>query len=97
MTTADTIAYQACNLFEKKPKEIDGSFTMYSYYRFSSLIIHGIAQQMIDEGCSEAQIKQVLASKSVRWGLDSDEDMFIEYGKQFARKHGFSEQYKDAK
>ena len=95
MISADIISYQACNMLNKNPQNIEGSFTMYSYGRFSNLIIHGIAQQMIDEGCSESQIKEVLSSKLVRWGLDSDEDIFIEYGKQFARKHKFSEQYMD--
>ena len=97
MTTASNIAYQACNLYDKKPKEIEGSFTMYSHDRFASLIIKGIAEQMLEDGCSEAQIKEVLASKSIRWGLDAHEDDLIDWGKLFAKTLGFKDQYKDAK
>lgn len=95
--SASEIAFQACELFPKDKSKIDGAFTMYSYSRFSSCVILGIAQQMIDDGCSEAQIKEVLASKLIRWGLDADEDKFVEYGKQFARDHNFKEEFKDAK
>jgi len=97
MTTASSIAYQACNLFDKNPKEIEGSFTMYSHDRFASLIIAGIAEQMIKDGCGEAQIKMVLASKSIRWGLDAHEDELIQWGQKFARDCGFKDEYKDAK
>ncbi len=98
---ASNIAFLACELFPKAEskyfKEHEGTFTMYSYSRFSSLIIQGIAQQMLDNGCSEEQIKAILASKDIRWGLDADEDMLIEWGKNFAERHNFKDQHYEGK
>jgi hypothetical protein len=84
---ADLISYQACDLYNKKPAEIEGSFTMYSHSRFASLMIHGIAEQLFDEGCTEKQVKEVLASKSVRWMLDKNEDELINFGKELAKEY----------
>jgi hypothetical protein len=93
---ASSIAFEAVPLYPKSAEDVNKyeenrAFTMYSYERFSSLIIQGIAQEMLSQGRSVDDVKWVLQSKHIRWGLDSMEDQFIELGKEFARKQGFKE------
>lgn len=85
--TASQIAYKACNLYVKTKENIDGGFHMYSHDRFSSLIIKGIAKYLLEKGCTEEEIKYALAHKAIRWGLDADEQMFEDLGKEWAKEH----------
>lgn len=91
------IAYQACNMFNKKPAEIKGAFSMYSHDRFSSLIIQGIAKSLIEQGCTEEQVKWVLAHKAIRRMLDGEEDTLIEFGAQLAKEHALVDVAKEYK
>lgn len=81
------IAFQACNMYQKKTEIIDGFFLMYSHNRFSSLIVQGISKYLLDQGCTEEEVKYALCHKTIRWGLDADEEMFQEFGKKWATDH----------
>lgn len=86
------IACDARNLFANGTRE--NSFTMYSFDKFSRLIICGMCEQMLSEGCTEDQIKEVLASKHVRWMLDGAEGQLIEIGYKLAQNYNMSREAK---
>ena len=94
---ASEIAYQACNLYVKTKENIEGGFHMYSHDRFSSLIIKGIANYLLEKGSTEEEIKYVLAHKAIRWGLDADEQMFEDIGKEWAKEHELENVVKEAR
>lgn len=84
---ASKISYQACNMYPKKTEIIDGFFLMYSHDRFSSLIIQGVSKYLLDQGCTEEEVKYALCHKAIRWSLDADEEMLQEFGKEWAKEH----------
>lgn len=94
---ASNIAYQACNMYNKKPAEIEGSFTMYSHDRFSSLIIQGIAKELLNQGCTEDQVKYALAHKAIRWMLDGEEETLMQFGAELAKEHNLADVAKEYK
>lgn len=86
---ASEIAGAAHQLWQEHPHKdmYEHPFTMYSYNRFTRLILQGIALQMLEQGSTEEHIRDVLASKHIRWMLDKEEMFLVRIGRNLAKEN----------
>lgn len=88
-SVACEIAYTAYQRFGENPHKDtryeEDSFPMLTYNRFARLIITGMNIEMLSNGFSLDEVREVLRSKQLRWLLDREEDTLIELGRKWAK------------